>query len=340
VLSSAGFAMPKIWPWSNAEKTQTAPPVRSSFGAQPYAVGRAPQPSGWDKFKDTITGKPLVEAVKKGSAAVMPADKPTSSASQFDSFASNKPTGPPSPQLYASFAQLAERQGNIEGARRYYQQAVGVDAKDISVLLSWAHLEDRQNNLREAESLYQRALAAEPTNARALNDLGLCYARQGKLSQAATTLQSAIQSQPTKALYRNNLATVLVEVGRRQEALAQLQAVHPPAVANYNLGFLLERRGDRADAISCYQTALAMDSNMSAAQSALAKLDGGYMIAAETTPVPDYPGTAYSASQVTRVGQSSVAPYQQTSGYNQQPYNTAVRPSPPVARPLPPIHPY
>jgi Tfp pilus assembly protein PilF len=142
------------------------------------------------------------------------------------------------------------------------------------------------------------------------------------LPQAAATLQSAVQMQPGKALYRNNLATVLVEMGRRQEALTQLQAVHPPAVANYNLGYLLERRGESANAITCYQTALAMDPGMTAAQTALFKLDASPLT--ETAMVASGPAISYQ--QAVPSGQSAI--------------NTATRPSPPVARPLPPVQSY
>ena len=54
-----------------------------------------------------------------------------------------------------------------------------------------------------------------------------------------TPLRQAVKLEPKRKLYRNNLATVLVDMGRTDEAWDELSSVHTPAVAHYNLGYLL-----------------------------------------------------------------------------------------------------
>jgi hypothetical protein len=75
-------------------------------------------------------------------------------------------------------------------------------------------------------------------------------------------------------LYRNNLATVLVEAGRPNEAFAQLAATSEPAVAHYNLGYLLHQRGQSQPAADHLQRALLLNPSLSPASQLLAEING------------------------------------------------------------------
>jgi tetratricopeptide (TPR) repeat protein len=191
-----------------------------------------------------------------------------------DSISLETPTGPPTPQLVISLAQLSERQGDIFQARRQYQQALAKWPGHVDLLRAAARMEDRQGELRLAETLYRQAVSANPQHAGALNDLGLCLARQGQLDASMQVIEQAIALQPQKALYRNNAATILVEMREDQRALTHLSAVHGAAEANYNLGQLLVQRGRPADAAVYFQTALQINPELQAAQIALGQLQG------------------------------------------------------------------
>jgi tetratricopeptide (TPR) repeat protein len=220
-------------------------------------------------FASAVSEIPQVWKSKKKSAnATAPA------VAQNDSISLETPTGPPSPQLVISLAQMSERQGDIFQARRHYQQALQKWPGQVDVLRAAARMEDRQNELKLAETLYRQAVAANPQHAGALNDLGLCLARQGQLDPAIQVIEQAITLQPQKALYRNNAATILVEMRQDQRALAHLSAVHGPAEANYNLGQLLVQRGRAADATIYFQKALQYNPELPAAQMALGQLQG------------------------------------------------------------------
>ena len=107
---------------------------------------------------------------------------------------------------------------------------------------------DRQGDLDEASRLYKKAIAKHPKDATAYNDLGLCFHRRGMLEESAQTLRKAVEMAPDREVYRNNLAMVLVDLDRDEEALKQLQITSPPAVADYNLAYLLHRKGNDAEA--------------------------------------------------------------------------------------------
>jgi Tfp pilus assembly protein PilF len=200
-----------------------------------------------------------------------------------DSISLSTPVGAPNPQLFISAAQLCESKGEVDKARANYNQALSMWPGQVDVLRAAARMEDRIGQMPVAESLYRQAVTANPQHAGAHNDLGLCLARQGKLEASVTEIEQAVQIQPTKALYRNNAATVLVEMREDQRAIAHLAAVHGAAEANYNFGQLLVQRGRPADATQYFQAAVQQNPQMQHAHEALAKLQTGSTVAADTT---------------------------------------------------------
>jgi Flp pilus assembly protein TadD len=170
-------------------------------------------------------------------------------------FSKKKPT----PDLCVATARLCESRGDFAGAAAQYEMALKASPDYVPALLSYAHLQDNQNKLAEATKLYERAAKANPKEAGTYNDLGLCLARRGMATDALGALGKAVQLQPDKALYRNNLAVVLVDQHRPDDALTQLRAVDTEAVANYDLGILLEQRKQDVLAQARFQHALELD---------------------------------------------------------------------------------
>lgn len=254
--------------------TRSAPPAESAK--------ISPLRNPVEYFRTAVSKMPTRWRSKRGASN--PVVQPV--LPRNDSIALSTPTGPPTPELLISVAQLCELQGNVPQARQHYQRALATWPGNVEVLRAAARMEDRQGQLPLAENLYQQAIAANPQHAGVLNDLGLCLARQGKLEASIQMIEQAVHLQPEKALYRNNAATVLVELRQDQKALAHLAAVHGAADANYNLGQLLVQRGRRADAAPYFVAALEQSPGMQAARLALARLQG-----------QDVAGTPTAASQ-------------------------------------------
>jgi len=171
-----------------------------------------------------------------------------------------------SPELFVGMAQVAHRGGNVEHARQFYQKAIQMDPNHLEALLGAARMEDREGRLDVAIMLYRRAAAAHPRSATALNDLALCHARCGELPLAHQALESAILLEPQKALYRNNVAKVLVELNQLDRATLHLTAVHPPAIAHYNMGVLLAERSRDGESADYLARALAIDPQLEPAR--------------------------------------------------------------------------
>lgn len=175
--------------------------------------------------------------------------------------------------VYYQAGQLAESKGNQNAAVMQYSKGLKVAPEHMPSLLSLARLHDRGENFAKAERLYRRAIEIDPENATAYNDLGLCLARNDRRSDGIIALRHAVTLNPNRKLYRNNLATVLVSQGEVDEALNQLLAVHPPAAAHYNLGYLLYRKGDREKAGNHLSIASRKDPTLAPAANTLAQVE-------------------------------------------------------------------
>ncbi len=207
---------------------------------------------GWKKVTGVLTPKDITQK----------ADDPTSVFS----------TAQPSAEFYVAMARLHEQTGRTTEAEAQYKKALREDRDDLKAMLGYAHLLDRSGRTREAVQFYERAAKAHPHNAAPLNDLGLCQARRGKLDEAIAALERAVRLQPERPLYRNNLATMLVDHGQAEAAFTHFKAAHGEAAAHYNLGFLLQKKGDRRAAAARFAAALRVDPSFDEARAWLQRL--------------------------------------------------------------------
>ncbi len=192
--------------------------------------------------------------------------KPSHKSPPTDDAISLKSQGKPGPELYTAIARMYEESGKNGEAEQYYQMALKEKADDLSAILGYARFQENQGRFNEALALYQKAVQTHPKEAAAYNNLGLCFARRGKLNEAASALGQAVQLDLRNPLYRNNLATVLVDQNRLPEAFANLREVHGEAAAYYNLGYLLNKKGQTEAAEHNFAQALRIDPKMAPAQ--------------------------------------------------------------------------
>jgi tetratricopeptide (TPR) repeat protein len=227
--------------------------------------------------------------------------KPESDATRLDA-----PSRKVGPEVYVAAARLLENQDKFGEAQQQYEKALKASPNDLNTLVGLARLHDRQGESAKALGFYQRAVKAHGNNALVHNDLGLCYARQKQLDKSIQSLGKAVELQPENARYRNNLATVLVEAGYTREALAQLSQAGSEAVAHYNVGYLLHKRGQQGEAVQHLQQAIALDPDLTPAREMLATW--GAASGAEQTgsarfaSKPNYERPTFDAANSYRVG--------------------------------------
>ena len=196
------------------------------------------------------------------------------------------------PEVYVAAARLLENQSRFDEAEAQYEKALKAAPNDVNSLVGMARLHDRQGSPAKALQFYERAVKSHGKNALVHNDLGLCFARQQQYDKSLQSLAKALELQPDNARYRNNLATVLVESGRTGEALALLSRSGSEAVAHYNVGFLLHKRGQQGEAVQHLQHAIALDPDLKPAREMLAQWGAGPQFAAPENSFEQTQGAA------------------------------------------------
>ena len=190
--------------------------------------------------------------------------------------------------LHFHAGRVYEANQDFTRAMGHYEQALQTDPQDSRSMVALARTSDRAGDLGRAEAIYSQAAELRPQDAAILNDLGLCYAKQGKLDAAIEVLDRAVRESPNSVRYRNNLATILVNTGRSDAALQQLSSVHGTAVAHYNVGFLLSKRGEAELARRHLTLALQANPQLEPARQVLALLGGPVSNGPTATPNPQY----------------------------------------------------
>lgn len=172
----------------------------------------------------------------------------------------------PTAKLHVEMARMLGRSGEEGGAEIHYREALKLSPHSLEAQLGYARLLVARGEPQQACGWFERAHQEHPDSATACNDLGLCYAECGRTLDALAAVQRAIDIQPEEIRYRNNLARLLVAENQTEEAILALLAVHPPAVAHYNAGYLLQSHGKRAAAAAQFQQAASLDPSLVAAQ--------------------------------------------------------------------------
>ncbi len=207
----------------------------------------------------------------------------------------------PSVGVYVAVARLYEQHGKWDLAEQQYNQALRTQPNDMAALLGYAGLKEKTGKSDEAQRLYQKAVELFPNEPAVHNNLGLFLARRNQHAEAARALARAVALQPQNPLYRNNLATVLVEMNRVPEAYSHLKAAHGEAGAYYNLGYLLQKKGNTQEAIGYFAAALRADPSMTPAQQWLVKLQ-------DAQSLPQYAGQGRANAPADRLSPSVAGP--------------------------------
>ena len=212
--------------------------------------------NGMGKLSRVFVPKPSVKrAIKRTNDPVTLASKAKASA-----------------KLRLAVAQLHADTGNYSQATKQYEKVLQHHPDHLGALLALARMHNRRGLVDDAEKLYRRAAKLQPDDASAYNNLALFYAENRKFNESVAALHRAVQLEPKNPKYRNNIATVLVEMGRNRDAFEQLRSVHDEAVTNYNLGYLLEKKGQTDAAIRHFNLAARLDPSLVQARNKLARV--------------------------------------------------------------------
>lgn len=190
------------------------------------------------------------------------------------------------------------RAGDLEPAERIYRAVLRIDPRHAGVRYNLGNVLQKKNLLDDAIDQYQAALSMTPDDSTAHRVLGTAYKAQGNLGKAIACFRKALELRPDYAEAHNNLGNsyldlqepeasvecfrravccrpdsadflfnlgnALYRCGRLEEAERELRCAvrlrpDDPELHN-SLGIALFDQANCAEALACYERALALDS--------------------------------------------------------------------------------
>jgi hypothetical protein len=122
-------------------------------------------------------------------------------------------------------AEAAEREGDLDSARRGYELAARLDENDAVIPFNLGNVLDELGRPREAEIAYRRAIARSPDLADAWFNLGVVQEKTGREEEALSSYERAFAVEPAYADALHNAALLLMRKRRFAAALALLDRI-------------------------------------------------------------------------------------------------------------------
>jgi predicted O-linked N-acetylglucosamine transferase (SPINDLY family) len=170
---------------------------------------------------------------------------------------------------------LDQRQdGEAESA---YRRAIAARPNSATGHYNLGNALRTSGRLEQAAAAYREAVRYKPDYVEAWYNLGLTEKEQGRAEEAVAAYNKAIDLRPGFAEGFNNLGTALRSLWRLEEAEQAFQkalSIKNFAMPHYNLGWVFDQQGKRAEAAASYRRAIALDPKFLGAQVDLAELQG------------------------------------------------------------------
>lgn len=155
----------------------------------------------------------------------------------------------------------AQQRGDFVVARDFYSRSLAEKPSNAETLNNLGAVHRALGNVKLAEESYRRALVIDPKFAPAWSNLAVILDGQGKRQEATAALQESLRLDPRNVGTKVNLAIQFAALGLNADARRLLEeAIRDNATlaeAHYTLGQVLEKQGDKQQAINAYRTFLA-----------------------------------------------------------------------------------
>ncbi len=149
---------------------------------------------------------------------------------------------------------------NLDAALVSFQSAIAQNEKYAPAYVGLGHVYLKQGNLSEAEKAFKTAVSKNKKHAPAYNGLGLVYSRKkNELRRAIAYFRDANRADKKYSEAQYNLAQTLENYGSSETLKAyrnvlKIDPKHPNA--NYRIGILLDKEGEREKAVQAYRDQL------------------------------------------------------------------------------------
>ncbi|MFM8216211.1 MAG: tetratricopeptide repeat protein [Pirellula sp.] len=251
----------------------------SQSGNKASAFSMSSMSSAGQGVKNQISsvGAAVSSAYSKTKTAIAAPFTPVSASSMENADGESKSANNPlsiAPEILVAQGNYFETQGNYAKALDGYSRALEAEPKNAVALLSTARLYDRQQDTAKAIEFYQRTIQVAPNNADACMELGRVYAKTGDLASAQQHLRKAVELQPSNKSYRHALAGAMLDAGDSTGSMAELSQCETPAMAQYQMAYLLFQRKNIPATQQHLTEALKIDPNLKPARDLLTSIGG------------------------------------------------------------------
>jgi putative PEP-CTERM system TPR-repeat lipoprotein len=167
------------------------------------------------------------------------------------------------PPLVMRMASLHERSGELDKARRLYEELLRQSPKDYQAIFALGGLHERQGNKHEAVRRYREVLALKEDHVLALNNLAYLYAENFNNQEEALELaRKAYRQAPDSPSVMDTLGYALLLNGRAEEARQMLEKALAKLPDNptilYHLALACQKVGMKDEAVAYLKKALAL----------------------------------------------------------------------------------
>lgn len=167
----------------------------------------------------------------------------------------------------------AQRERLRDQARRSYQQALGLEPKNVEAMVALANLYVKSGDKDRAILHFQKAVKQKPKDAELWFHFGLACGRLRDWTLAQQGLKKATELDPENKLYQNYYGYCLARTGQYEESLKVFCKVNPEAEAHYNLARMLHHLQDDDLSKEHLRQALKLNPHHEPARELLAQLE-------------------------------------------------------------------
>jgi len=142
-----------------------------------------------------------------------------------EAFLQARALAPNNPTYILAEAQLESRNGNLESAKAFTEEAIRLRPRYVEAVNFLSQIEVAAGNVKGAIESTLAATSLEPNNPSRYYQLGVLYSSDSDLSKAIAAFERAVAIDPNFANARYFLALAYLEQDRKDEALEQLKVV-------------------------------------------------------------------------------------------------------------------
>lgn len=179
--------------------------------------------------------------------------------------------------LHVTLADVYLELGRYQQALGEYDAAALLNPGSADPLIGAASVFLSQGNTDKATEKIDAAERLAPRSHEILLQRGRVSEKRGRDTEAVAYYERAVAANPSDARPRVRLASMAVRLNAVDVAATQFTALlalgYQPARTHYGLGWVAQKRGDRAAAVREYRRALALDPGLTVARDALARLE-------------------------------------------------------------------